>query len=77
MGIGIDIVRLTTGDTIIHNATATATVKEIKEKIYLLEGTDPDEQHLLFQDRELIDDEKTIADYGVTSGCIVFMVLFS
>ena len=76
MEIGINVVRLTTGAVIIHNASDTSTLQEIKEKVYLEEGTNPDDQHLLFQDRELLDDDKTLAEYGITDGCIVWMVIF-
>ena len=53
-----------------------ATVREVKENVYFYEcqGLSTDKQHLFYEDI-LLEDDKSLEEYMITSGCILYLVL--
>ena len=51
------------------------TVREVKKKVYFYEcqGLSPDKQHLFYEDI-LLEDDKSLEEYMLTSGCILYLV---
>jgi hypothetical protein len=67
-------VRTLIGKTITLRASNLHTVHEIKSRIQNIEGIPPDQQRLVVDGRQL-EDDRVIADYGVTSSSVIHLVL--
>ena len=52
-----------------------ATVREVKKNLYFYEcqGLSPDKQHLFYEDM-LLEDDKSLEEYMITSECILYLV---
>ena len=66
--------------TVTIRIKASTTIKQLKQKIFDLEGVEPDSQRLIFGTKQLEDEkngkEMTAADYGMSpTGTSVHMVL--
>jgi len=67
-------IKTLTGTYLNLNVSKLHTVSEIKDSIQAKQGTPPDQQRLIYDGRQL-EDDRTIADYGIASGCTVRVVL--
>ena len=67
-------VKALTGKTIAVPSGSDETVMSVMLKIQIIEGIPPDQQRLIFGGRQLSED-RTLADYNVTSDCTFHLVL--
>ena len=75
-------VKTLSGKTIELHAPETCSVRQLKELIEDKEGIPPDQQRLIFLGKEMEDEvgnelseKKNLADYGISDGTVVYMVL--
>jgi uncharacterized ubiquitin-like protein YukD len=68
-------VQLLSGKTIELNVEAGNTIKEVKAKISDKEGIPISQQHLVLGDRQLVDDDMMIWNYGISEGEILNLLL--
>ena len=67
-------VKTLTGKTFFVSALAGETVDSIKQKVQDEEGIPSDQQRLLFEGKQLVDDQ-TLRDYNIGSGSTLHLVL--
>ena len=63
------------GQTILIDTELSRTVKELKSQIYLLTKIPGEYQRLICSSRELREDDRCLADYGVVTGSHVWLLL--
>lgn len=68
------LVRTLTGKTIRLDVKSLDTIRNVKEKIQVIEGIPWDQQHLSFEGRQLWN-EQTLRDYDIENGFIVELML--
>jgi hypothetical protein len=62
------------GKTIPLTVASSDIIETIKDKIESMEGTPPDQQRLI-SDGNHLKDGRTVSDYGIRNGAIVYLVL--
>lgn len=67
-------VRTLTGKEIEIEVESTDKITRIKEMIEEKEGIPPDQQRVIFSGKQL-NDEKTLKDYQIEAGSVMFLVL--
>jgi ubiquitin len=67
-------VKTLTGKTIPLIVASSDTIETIKDKMKSIEETPPDQQRLIFDGNHL-EDGRTVSDYGMRNGAIVYLVL--
>ena len=70
------MVRTLTGKALeFHLACGSTTVSQLKCLVQDREGIPPDRQRMIFAGRQLTQDSATLAQYGLTNGSLVYLVL--
>lgn len=70
---GIEV-RSLTGMTITMSVSTLHTIDEVKSFVQDSEGIPPNQQRLMFKGRQL-EDPRLLADYGIKSGSVLYLVL--
>ncbi len=71
------IVRINTGKTIVLEVERTDTIEDVKNKIEAAEYTIPtDRQRLITQRGVRLEDQRTLMDYNLGEGSIIFCIFF-
>ena len=68
------IVKFLTGKEIQVDVENSDTIENLKNKIQEKEGIPPNQQRIIY-DEKLLEDIKTMNDYKIKDGCIVWLVL--
>ena len=63
-----------TGNARVMNVEPTTTMRDIKNRLYELEGISANQQRLLYRGR-ILRDEDTIESLGIADGQVIHMVL--
>ena len=53
------------------------TLRQVKARIYLEEGINPNDQHLFFNGEELTDEHTALSELGITDGSTITLVRFT
>ena len=68
------IVKFLTGKKFQVDVENSDTIENLKNKIQEKEGIPPDQQRIIY-DEKLLEDNKTMDDYKINDGCILWMVI--
>ena len=68
-------VKTLAGHVIALEVSGTDTIANVKQKVSDKEGIPPGQQRLVYEDKQLEDDEKTLDDYGIKRETTLYIVL--
>lgn len=70
----VTIIQGVTGETVSIDVTSTTKILDLKRKIQIEYGLNPEDQALVFANHQLNDDTKAVAEYGIVADSTIVVV---